>query len=179
MADDAANEELDEIGKSKKGGKLKMIIIIVVGILLIAGLSVFATWFLLKDKMASPENGDINAIEMTDPSMAVSEGPAEYFDLEPAFIINYNTGGRSRYLQVELSVLTRDTEALAILELHSPLIRNNLLEVFSTQQIGELTSAEGKEMLAQELTSAVQTIVELELGRPGIETVLYRSFIIQ
>lgn len=175
----AEEEALETEEGKKKGGKLKMIIIIVVGILLIAGLSVFGTWFLLKDKLAAPEEVNVGELEMSDPSMSAEMGEAMYFSMEPAFIINYATGGKSRFLQVELSLLTRDAEAMAVIEVHNPLIRNNLLDVFSMQDINNLGSAEGKKQLAEELTSAVQSILDVELGRPGIESVLYRSFIIQ
>lgn len=42
-------------GEAKGGGKLKLILMIVFGVLLIAILSVGGTWFLLKDKMSAAE----------------------------------------------------------------------------------------------------------------------------
>jgi len=172
-----AEEESTE-GK-KKDGKLKLIIVIVIGILLIAALSIFGTWFMLKDKLTSSDEKSIDELEMSDPIVSVEQGEALYYAMDPAFIINYSNGGKSRFLQVELTLMTRDPEALAVLEKHNPLIRNNLLDVFSTQDINLLASAEGKEKLAEDLAVAVQAILDVELGRPGIEAVLYRSFIIQ
>lgn len=175
MADE---DEIEVEGGS--GGKLKLIIMIVVGVLLVAGLSVGATWFLLKDRLADP-----NAEGMSDggsePSMALSEtqGPALYHALQPAFVINYNSGGRSRFVQTELTVLTRDPASIEALITHNPLIRNNLLDVFSRQDVSTLLSEEGKQKLADELTTAIQDILVVEIGRPGIEAVLFRSFIMQ
>lgn len=175
-----ADDDTADKGEGKAGGgKLKMIIIIVVGVLLVAGLSIFATWFLLKDKLAEPEMADASGLQMADPKVSVEQGPAMYFQMDPAFIINYTSGGKSRFLQVELSLLTRDAEVMAVLENHNPLIRNNLLDVFSMQDVNMLGSADGKEKLAVDLAEAVQRILDTELGRPGIESVLYRSFIIQ
>lgn len=175
-----AEEDVPEVEEGeKKGGKLKLIILIVVGVLLIAALSIFGTWFMLKDKLVSPDQQGVEDMEMSD-SMAEEElGEALYFAMDPAFIINYTNAGKSRFLQVELTLLTRDPEALAIIEQHNPLIRNNLLDVFSMQDINTLASAEGKQKLANELAAAVQAILDVELGRPGVESVLYRSFIIQ
>jgi flagellar FliL protein len=178
MADeDVIEEEGEEGGKS--GGKLKMIIMIVVGVLLISGLSIFGTWFMLKDKIAEPDAPDVGELPMEEPVMTVEQGEAIYHAMQPPFIVNYTTAGKSRFLQIELSLLTRDAASVEVLILHNPLIRNNLLDVFSLQNIDELATAEGKQKLADDLTKAIQDILITEMGRPGIETVLFRSFIMQ
>lgn len=178
MADEEVIEGEEESG-GKSAGKLKMMIMIIVGVLLIAGLSIFGTWFMLKDKIADPEAPDVAEIPMEEPVMTVEQGEAIYHAMQPAFIVNYNAGGKSRFLQVEISVLTRDPASVEILILHNPLIRNNLLDVFAMQDIMVLASAEGKQKLAEDLTKAIQDILIMEMGRPGIESVLFRSFIMQ
>lgn len=178
MAEEDAIEDGEEGGK-KSGGKLKMIIFIVLGVVLVAGLSIFVTWFLLKDRLAQPDEPGINEIPMEDPQMTEMQGEAIYHAMQPAFIVNYSNGGRSRFLQVELSVLTRDPAAIEVLILHNPLIRNNLLDVFAEQNIDELGTAAGKQKLIDDLTSAIQDVLVIEMGRPGIETVLFRSFVMQ
>jgi flagellar FliL protein len=176
-----ADEDVpDNEEAAKGGGKLKLIAMIIVGVLLIAGLSIGATWFMLKDKMADPSAmgpDGTDAEAMADE--LENKGPAVYHAMQPAFIINYTNNGRSRFLQVELSLLTRDPGAIAVLVLHNPLIRNNLLDVFARQDVLQLGSAEGKQKLADELTSTIQDVLTIEMGDPGIESVLYRSFILQ
>ncbi|WP_320822530.1 flagellar basal body-associated FliL family protein [Reinekea sp.] len=177
MADEDAPENEEA---PKGGGKLKLIAMIVVGVLLIAGLSIGATWFMLKDKMSDPESmgpDGADASEMMEDEEI--KGPAIYHAVQPAFIINYTNNGRSRFLQVELSLLTRNPGAIEVLVLHNPLIRNNLLDVFARQDVLQLGSADGKQKLADELTSTIQDVLSIEMGDPGIESVLYRSFILQ
>lgn len=178
MADEDVIEGEEEAG-GKSSGKLKMIIMIVVGVILIAGLSVLGTWFILKDKLAEPESPDVAELPMEEPVMTVEQGEAIYHAMQPPFIVNYNADGKSRFLQVELSILTRDPASVEILILHNPLIRNNLLDVFGMQDVVELATAEGKQKLADDLTNAIQDILIIEMGRPGIESVLFRSFIMQ
>ncbi|MDX1474312.1 MAG: flagellar basal body-associated FliL family protein [Reinekea sp.] len=178
MADDDTLDTNDEKG-GKSGGKLKMILMIVGGIVLISSLSIFGTWFMLKDKIAEPGMPDMSELPMDEPTMTPSQGAAIYHAMQPAFIVNYTSGGRSRFLQVELSVLTRDPAAIEVLILHNPLIRNNLLDVFSAQDVMTLSTADGKQKLADELTKAIQDVLIIEMGRPGIESVLFRSFIMQ
>ena len=181
MAEEDELETLEDEGEEGGGGggKLKLIIFIVLGVILVAALSMLGTWFMLKDKLSDPSDMAVDELEMADPVVTVDQGEAMYFEMIQPFIVNYALGGRSRFLQVELSLLTRDVEALDAVETHSPLIRNNLLDVFSVQNLDELVSAEGKQKLADELTEAIQSILDVEIGRPGIETVLYRSFVIQ
>jgi flagellar FliL protein len=40
-------------------------------------------------------------------------------------------------------------------------------------------TADGKTALADDLTKGIQDILVKEMGRPGIEAVLFRSFIMQ
>jgi flagellar FliL protein len=179
MADEEPIEELTEDGP-KKGGGLKKIIIIIVGFLLVAGLSVGGTWFFLKDKLAEPEAAEIDGLPMEEQAMSPENGEAIYHALQPAFIINFNTStGKSRFLQTELTVLTRDPESVEVLILHNPLIRNNLLDVFTQHSFDDLMTAEGKLALAENLTLAIQDVLTKEMGRPGIESILFRSFILQ
>ena len=180
MADEEiVDGEVDGEAKGKSGGKLKMIILIVVGLIVVSALSIFATWFMLKDKLADPEAADLSEIPMEEPVMTVEQGPAIYHALQPAFVVNYSVSGKSRFLQVELSVLTRDEASIEVLVRHNPLIRNNLLEVFADEDVNQLVTAEGKQKLADDLTKAIQDVLITEMGRPGIETVLFRSFIMQ
>jgi len=177
MADEDApdNEEA-----AKGSGKLKLIIMIVVGVLLIAALSIGGTWFMLKDNRSDP---DAMAPEGSEPE-EIADVPenreeALYHALQPAFVINYTSNGRSRFLQVELSLLTRNAAALDVLLLHNPLIRNNLLDTFSRQDVLLLGSVAGKQKLADDLTKTIQDMLLVEMGSPGIESVLYRSFVLQ
>lgn len=172
MADDDTVEEDQE---PKRGGKLKLILMIVLGVLLIAGLSIGATWFLLKDKLA-PNDPEVG--ENGEPVEEVMQ-EAIYYPLDPAFVINYSTAGKSRFLQIELSLLYRDPAVTDLLTLHEPLIRNNLLAIFSTQNVVDLGSVQGKEQLVNTLTSEVNALLVDEMESTGIETVLYRSFIMQ
>jgi flagellar FliL protein len=162
---------------AKGGGKLKLILIIVSGVLVIALISVGVTWFLLKEQIASSKPLEVAANGMTIPS--AMPNLALYHSMQPAFVINFNQNGKMRFLQVELSVLSRDPAVVAMLALHNPLIRNNLLDVFSRQDVSQVGSAAGKQKLADALTLSIQEVLIAEMDEPGIESVLFRSFILQ
>lgn len=170
-----AETEAEQAESSGAKQKLKWIALIALGVILVATLSVVGTWFMLSDRIGGDASADTD--EMMDASAMT--GPASYLALQPAFIVNYQVGTRTRFLQLELSLVTRDPAAIDVANTHMPVIRNNLLAVLADQDYERLHSVEGKQVLVSELTAAAQAVVESHLGRPGIETVLFRSFVMQ
>lgn len=104
---------------------------------------------------------------------------AIYFDFKPPFIVNYQWNGRQRYVQVSLSVLTRQAAVVDALQLHMPLLRNNLLMVLSEQNFDTLRTPEGKVALRQVLLDELQKTMTEKTGEPGIEQVLFTNFVMQ
>lgn len=106
--------------------------------------------------------------------------PAQYFALEPPFVVNLvgETGG-ARYLQVEVQLMTRDAEALKAIELHAPAIRARLLMLFAQQDAAGLMSREGKERLQSAALAEVKALLVAETGKPSAESLLFTSFVMQ
>jgi flagellar FliL protein len=59
------------------------------------------------------------------------------------------------------------------------MIRNSLILLFSGQVYEELQTDEGRELLRQAALAELQTIIEKELGKPGIEKVLFTNLVMQ
>ncbi|MFC3609032.1 flagellar basal body-associated protein FliL [Stutzerimonas tarimensis] len=156
-------------GDGNGGGKLKLIILGVVALLLVAGISVAVTWFLLsKDSDAEP-----------DQAAAPVAQPAIYEALAPAFVINYRHDNRPRYMQVSVALMSRDQKSLDALKTHMPLLRNRLVMLFSSQDFAQLMTPVGKEMLRQQATASVQELAQQETGQLAIEQVLFTNFVLQ
>ena len=175
-----AEEDIPTTGEEAGGkSRLKLLIMVIGGAVVIAMLSVAATWFFLGrggEEEAPPEPEEI---PLTPPTEMLTDGPAIYLALQPPFIVNYSVGARTRFLQLELSIVARDHAVIDTANTYMPLIRNNLLEVLSEQDFNNLRTAAGKEQLVEDLTKTIQDVMEIRLGRPGIETVLFRSFVMQ
>ncbi len=171
------NEEVEESG----GGKKKLIMMIVVGLVLI-GLSVGGTLFALQmmggDEPADGESGDAAAAAEAEPVEEVKL-PAIYFPLKPTIIVNFNARGRQRFLQAEVSLMVREEDVVAAIEEHSTMLQHGLLMLFSGQDYAELQTAEGKELLRQMALDEVQRTLEQEIGKPGVEQVLFTNFVMQ
>lgn len=178
----AEEEEKKEPEEKPKGSKKKLIIFIVLAIVLI-GVSVGGTLMAIKFLSPEPEvvqelDEDGNPIEEV-VEEEVIKGPAIYFPLRPALIVNYDVRGRQRFLKAEISIMTRDEEVITAAEIHMPMIRNNLILLFSGQTYDELQTDEGRELLKQDSLTELQNIMEQEIGKPGIEKILFTNFVMQ
>ena len=105
--------------------------------------------------------------------------PIQYLELTPSFIVNFPHQGRQRFLQATVSIMSRDTEALdAILE-HMPAVRHNLINLLSAQMLLVFEDPAGVELLRQLATQEVKQVLMQEIGRDGIEEVLFTSYVMQ
>ncbi|WP_119394997.1 flagellar basal body-associated FliL family protein [Salinibius halmophilus] len=177
MAEEDEKQEGQEGEEGKKSGKLKWIIIGVVALLVIIGATAAVTLIFFGGSESEPTVEAIEPVQQT--GAAASEAPAIYLALQPAFVVNYRVGSRTRFLQLELSILSREDEALAVIDEHMPVVRNDILLTLQGQDYRALLTDEGKQALANQLTTVVQDIVMQQLGRPGIEKVLFTNFVLQ
>lgn len=159
---------------SKPPGKLKLIIAIVLALLVAVGLSVGGTWFFLS-KSGSHEPAAPEGAEHAAPT----KQPAIYEELTPAFVVNFTQNGRARYMQVSVALMTRDQAGLDALKVHMPVLRNNLVMLFSSQDFATLITPVGKEMLRQQATASVQQLAEKETGKVTVEQVLFTNLVLQ
>jgi flagellar FliL protein len=152
-------------------GKLKLVILIVVAVLLAIGLSVGATWYFMHSNQSKP-------VAVAEPA-PVGKQPAIFESMAPAFVANFNQNGRQRYMQVSITMLARNQADLDALKVHMPVIRNNLVMLFSGQDFATLASPVGQEMLRQKATASVQEVAQKELGKVVIEQLLFTNFVLQ
>ncbi|OUR69449.1 flagellar protein [Marinomonas sp. 42_23_T18] len=159
-----------------KGGKAKLIIIIVAAVLVLA-VGGGAAYFLLSD---SSEDESAAATEQVSQDVgASSSGPAIYLKLDPAFVVDFIVGGKQRYLQLNLTVKSRDQGQIDAIKIHMPLIRNSLVLLFSSQEFNELQSTEGKMALKLSAVESINTILQQETNAGGVEDVLFTNFVMQ
>ncbi|MCF5707825.1 flagellar basal body-associated protein FliL [Pseudomonas syringae] len=162
----------EEVKDPASKGKLKLIIVAVVALLLAVGLSVGATWFIMHKGESAP-----------DPAVAAAAAnakPVAVFEpLTPAFVVNFNANGRQRYMQVSITMLSRNAADMEALKVHMPVIRNNLVMLFAAIPFESLASPIGQEMLRQKATASIQEVAQKELGKTVIEQLLFTNFVLQ
>lgn len=155
--------------------KRKKLLIIVVGIIGLVAISVGATFALVTHFI---EPAATESVDAADPALEAKK-PAIYYSLQPVFVVNFEAQRRQRFLQIEVNLLLREQNVIPALELHMPAIRNGLVMLFSAQVYEELRTAEGKEKLRQDALLSVQSVLQKEIGKPGVEQVLFTNFVMQ
>ncbi len=97
------------------------------------------------------------------------------FHALPALVVSANYEGRLRYLQVKLSVMSRDEETIGKVEANTPLIQDSLIMLLNTYPFSQLERPDGKEILREQAEQKVRDIIKDE----GVESVLFTGFVIQ
>ncbi|MEX2482659.1 MAG: flagellar basal body-associated FliL family protein [Gammaproteobacteria bacterium] len=109
---------------------------------------------------------------------AVEPKEATYIDLKPEFVINFrDRNDRPKFLKAEMSVSTRDGDIERAVERHMPAIRNNLVLLLSRQVYEDLVPNEGKEALRQQALAEVQSVLEKQIGKPGVDDLYFSNFV--
>ena len=160
----------DAVQDPARKGKLKLILLVVSGLLLAVGISVGATWFFLHKAQSKPSEAAV---------ASNVKAPAIFEPMAPAFVVNFNQNGRQRYMQVSITLLGRNQADLDALKVHMPVIRNNLVMLFSGQTFDSLATPIGQEMLRQKAFASVQEVAQKEVGKVVVEQLLFTNFVLQ
>lgn len=110
---------------------------------------------------------------------APEKKPELYLPLDPAFVVNFRDDQAVRYLQVGVSLMSHDQSELDAAKEAQPVIRNELLMLFSGQNYENLIDAAGKQKLQAQALAAVQKIISARTGKPGIDALYFTSFVMQ
>jgi flagellar FliL protein len=123
------------------------------------------------------------------PAAAMAEAAKEgegapkvsYISLTPPFVGNYALDGGPKLRVYKADVALRvDSDAdAAVVKHHEPLIRNQLVALFTQQSLDGMSNVEAKEHLRQEALKQVQQVLNGEEGRPVVADLLFNNLIVQ
>lgn len=167
-ADSKAAEPTEGEGKLA-GGKKKLLLIGVLGLLLVGGST--GGFFYWKSRGA----GD--AAEAAKPK---APAPLQFYALDPPFVVNFQGVQAVRFLQLDVRLGSREAETIDLLKANDPVVRNDLVMLFGSQDPATLATREGKEKLRADALAQVRRIVKSAGGKPeSLEAVFFTSFVMQ
>lgn len=105
----------------------------------------------------------------------VVEVAAAMFHNLPPLVVSANYNGSLRYLQVKMSIMTRNEETKAKLLDNEPLIQNAMIMLLDSYSFHQLENPEGKEELRAKAEAEVRRLIADE----RVESVLFTGFVIQ
>lgn len=151
------------------GGSSKRIWVVVSLLSLIAVVTAGTLFFVFSQPDASAEET---------PATAERSAPI-FLSIEPFTVNLADDDYGSRLLYTGITLKLGDDQTQTLLEEYMPQVRSRLLTLFSGQQASELTSAEDKQRLADDIISELEA--PLEPGQPplAIKDVLFTEFIVQ
>lgn len=200
--DDKEEEAGDKTKSSAGNSRLKDILLLVLGAVLLVGVSIGTTLMVAgkgssddteavadeeadngeatdkkgkKDKKSKKKKGKDKGDKEESASSAT-----EYLSLDPPFVVNFESNPQeARFLQVNVEVMARDPAALEDVKKHMPAIRNSLVLLLSSQNYKTLSTLEGKEKVRAAALSVIQQILTERTGKPGVEAVYFTGFVMQ
>ena len=197
MADE---DELElDTSKQKSGGKGKLIMILVLVVLLTSGSVIAVLYFTGNLGGGSSSSGDAEGAKESSTSeeqeaKELVVKPAFYYNLQPAFVVNFEEQSSAAYLQIEMQLMTYDKAVNDQITKHMPVIRNNIILILSAQKYDVVKTRQGKEQLQAEVLEAVKVIIGPAMKDalqkdsdeeikdkdvPNVEQVYFTSFIMQ
>lgn len=201
MAENETNDikdddlELGDAPPAKKGGLLKKILnkqvmIMAVALIAVVAISVGTTMMLTGSKSDSSEEDaeEMAAEESPDKEEKKkkktkkkkgTKGESTYFNMEPAFVVNFADKTGLRYLQITMEVLVSDPLVIEEIKKHAPIIRNNIVLLLSSMTYDVISTREGKQKIRTDVLKEIQKVLQEKIGEPGVEAVYFTSFVVQ
>ena len=195
MAKEDLDLDVEAAAPVKKSGRLKWVIIGVLGLMLLVGASFGALYF-----AGVIGGGDSEAVADDEAATDAEHGgkddkagksgkgksakgtpkaPPIYHAMEPPFVVNFTATSDVRFMQVSLQVAARDQAIIDGVKEHTPAIRNGLVMLFTGQDPVALNTREGKEKLLKDCLDEVNRVLKEQTGSAGVENVYFTSFVMQ
>jgi flagellar FliL protein len=194
MAEDSKGEKDDGAASEGKAAKSPMMkyILIGVGVVAVLGINAGLTMLVVGGKHDAPPAQQA-AESAAEPSAHGADaghggeggggGDGEhvphYYAFDPPFVVNFQAQDTIRFLQIKVEVMTKDAKVVEAVEKHMPVIRNNLIVLFSSQDFTTVSTRVGKERLRAQTLAEIQKVLKENTGQPGVEAVYFTSFVMQ
>jgi flagellar FliL protein len=151
-------------GKSKK----KLIVIILIATVLVAGLGVGAMMLL----------GKKSTSEKVEPVKEESTQPPVFLPLE-SFTVNLQSEEGDKYLQVSMTLQMPDLATSEAFKANMPQVKSRMLLLLSSKDAAEILTPEGKQILIQEIIDKLNEPFTAKGEPQKVSGVFFTSFIVQ
>lgn len=169
-------QQIDPAPAAPRAGRSKTLILIVVLALALGAGAAAGAWFLLGRTGPGEAEPDPAASAHGGAHAAAS---TVFFTLEPSFVVNFELPSPVRFLQVTVELELGSAADEEAVKKHQPVIRNNLLLLFSAQDYEGLRTREDKERLREAVLQEVRSILKERAGRDGVVQVYFTHFVMQ
>lgn len=163
-----APAEAPEAAPVKKSSK-KLFIIIGAALLVLGGAGGGAWYYFGQDAGTSAHPA---------PAKHEPAKPPVFVVLEQ-FTVNLTSEGTDQFLQVSLTLQVGDQVQVDLFKQYMPLVRSRLLLLLSTKKASELSTADGKKKLTDEIIALMKQPFAPHSPPQSVSNVFFTSFVIQ
>ena len=200
----AQDDDLDldvETPKKSSGGISKIVIIAVLAVVLLGGTVAVTVMLVGGDKKVhvDDESHDSESDEEDDEEEEVKPKKHKkkkkkkrkkkhkkkkaklktpyYLELPKPVVVNLDGSSGVRFLQVSVALMVYKESDVELLKKHLPVIRHNLVLLFSSQNFTELQTIAGKKKLQAIALKTIRDELEKLIGKPVVEAVYLPSIV--
>jgi len=108
-----------------------------------------------------------------------AESNVGYFGFEPDIITNYIGQGNKKlgYVRITVDLMLNDLSDIAIVEHHTPLLRDAIVEILSKEPEENIKSLTGREEIRKRCTEKLKTLLKQETGQEIVREVLFTKYL--
>ncbi|CAN7506208.1 flagellar basal body-associated protein FliL [Caballeronia sp. dw_19] len=150
-----------------KSGKMKRILLIAAGLIVLLGAGGAGVYYYLLHK---PDLGALTKASLS--------APPVFFPLE-SMTVNLQSDDTMHYLRIGLTLKLPDQKAQAALGERMPEVRSHILMLLSAKRPEDLAGIDGKRELAKELLETVQKTGGTPDSPARVQEVLFTEFVVQ
>ena len=108
-----------------------------------------------------------------------AESNVGYFGFEPDIITNYIGQGNKKlgYVRITVDLMLNDLSDIAIVEHHTPLLRDAIVEILSKEPEENIKSITGREEIRKRCTEKLKALLKQETGQEIVREVLFTKYL--
>lgn len=163
----AEEENASSAESPKPKSNTWLIVLVILMTVILLGGGGFAAWHFMAN---------------TNPAEASAEDAKpkvpKFVRLEP-FVVSLQTSGRPRYMQIKLTLMSRNDEAVKILQVYVPLIRNVIVNYLSQMSYKDATQKDATGMIRESTLSEINGLLVAEKSGVLLDDLLITDLVVQ
>ncbi|MEJ6475706.1 flagellar basal body-associated protein FliL [Pseudoalteromonas piscicida] len=118
-------------------------------------------------------------LALTAASPAKADSTIGYFGFEPDIITNYigQSSKKLGYVRVTVDLMLNDVSNIAVVEHHTPLLRDAIVQILSKENEETIKSLTGREEIRQRCAEKLKTLLKEETGQEIVRDVLFTKYL--
>lgn len=101
-----------------------------------------------------------------------------YYGFEPDIITNYISNKRRiGFVRITAELMIEDVQNVPVIEHHSPLLRDAMIDILIRQPEQKVKSMTGREEIRTLILEKLQELMEKETGQPLIKDLIFTKYL--